>query len=88
MITTPSTPSILLANSIPAGISSADPTRFPTAVATASARAVEGERITAASARPKLFECPTVPEDVQMPIGVRSGSISIPTRSDRGEAPA
>ena len=48
---------------------------FPMAVAAASAKAVYGERTTTASARPKLRECPAVPEEVQIPKGDCSASI-------------
>ena len=49
--------------------------RFPVAVATASAKEVFFEKIIAASAFPKLKECPIVPEDVHMPKGVSFGLI-------------
>jgi len=44
--------------------------RLPIAVADVSARAVEGDITITASEFPKLKECPTVPEEVQIPRGV------------------
>ena len=44
--------------------------RFPAAVAAASASAADLDLIQTASATPKLRECPTVPDEVQMPSGV------------------
>ena len=52
------TPGTDLAKSMPASISSAFFTIFPVRVATASASAVSFDMIQAASARPKLKECP------------------------------
>ena len=48
-------------------------TLFAVPVATASARDTSFEITVAASALPKLSECPTVPDEVQTPVGVSSG---------------
>ena len=69
-------------------MSSATHTRLPKAVAAASARAADSASTIAASARPKLSECPTVPDDVHTPSGRPSREIRTPTFPDRGEVPA
>ena len=48
-------------------------TRLPMAVAAASARAALGARTQAASARPKLRECPTLAEEVHTPKRTEAG---------------
>ncbi len=58
------------------------------AVAAASASATEGEITIAASALPKLSECPTVPDDVHTPRGVSFGSMRSASLPLRGESPA
>ena len=67
MITTPVMPSNACALSIPRSRSAAELIRLPTAVAAASARAAEKATTHTASARPKLRDGPTVPEEVQTP---------------------
>src|SRR4030066_2214059 len=70
------------------GISSAFFTLLPTAVATESAKAVEGDTMVTASALPKLKDGPTVPDEVQTPSGISEGNTLIPIFSERGDAPA
>src|SRR4030043_48545 len=88
MMSIPNMPSISFPLSRPNLISFFSFTTFPTAVAAASARAEDLERIQTASAFPKLREGPTVPEEVQMPRGVSLGEIMIPILKLRGELPA
>ena len=52
-------------------------TAFPSAVAAASAKATSSEIATAASAKPKDMDGPTLPELVQMPKGVPVGTLAI-----------
>lgn len=54
-------------------------TLFPMAEAAASASVEDGEITHTASAFPKLNDGPTVADEVQIPIGVSSGFISILT---------
>ncbi|MBA7644330.1 hypothetical protein ES703_52072 [subsurface metagenome] len=61
---------------------------MPIAVAAASARAVDLESTITASALPWLRECPTVPEEVQMPMGVYLPLTSSPTVPVKGDLPA
>ena len=63
-------------------------TMLPMAVAIASARAVDDERATAASAQPRLKECPMVPDEVHIPRGVSWGLISRAILPVRGDSPA
>jgi hypothetical protein len=57
-------------------------------VAKASALAPEWHAITAASAVPKLRECPTVPEEQHIARGVWEGGTFRPIFPDRGDEPA
>ena len=66
----PFRPSVDFATSRVGSMSPDSITRFAKAVAAASARAVEDAQTVTASARPKLREGPTCPEDVQSPQGV------------------
>ena len=58
---------------------------FPTAVAAASAREADLDKIQMASALPRLREGPTVPEEVQIPRGLSFGPTVIPIFRLRGE---
>jgi hypothetical protein len=76
IIITPFTPGTFLENSIPFLMSSSFLTMLPTAVAQASARVAVSVMTVAASVFPKLNEGPTFAEEVHIPRGVSSGSIS------------
>ena len=88
MIRTPRTPGIDIALSSPFFTSDFLLMRFPTDVAAASASAVDFDLMQTASAIPKLKECPTVPDDVQIPSGVSFASTLKAILPDSGESPA
>ena len=88
MIRTPRTPGIDMALSSPFFMSALFLMRFPTDVAAASASAVDFDLMHTASAIPKLKECPTVPDDVQIPSGVSFASMLKAILPDSGESPA
>ena len=61
---------------------------FPIAVAAASASETDLAFMQTASAFPKLNEWPTVPDDVQIPIGISFFLTIIDSLSLSGELPA
>ena len=77
-----------MARAIPFPTSALVLIRLPTAVAAASARAVDFDLMQTASAVPKLSEWPTVPDDVQTPTGVSAAEMrrAILPLSDDGPA--
>lgn len=78
IIRTPLISGMLWQKAIASSTSALDFTLLHTEVAKASASAVELESMVTRSAFPKLRECPIVPDELHMPIGVCRGSISIP----------
>jgi hypothetical protein len=88
IMTAPSIPSVFSANVNPTEISEALKTLFPSAVAQASAKVVDFAITIAASARPKLREWPSDPEDVQTPQGIWDASIFNAIFPVNGEFPA